>query len=356
MKTAQQRADGIIKPIETQQNVAEALRILGQLAPRGRCVLSFDRSLLEQMPRILRELHGSQLSAAKPQVDRLFDVLDPDRRVPREIDALPALLSKFPPIVAALQTRASEGVLKEAGAPFDHWTEQSAHEDLGSVLTLQKDLGQGRHSEKNQRYGADRGVAELKNYLRSVTSAPPSLWERLTRTTFWESRIRRWQNRGDIDPSMPALSVGPRWVTEIHYFREILGFKKHIGLDLFSDDPELVKAGDMHAMPFPDNEFGFTFLKNVVDKSYDVRKLVSELVRVMAPGGTVVVDQVCAYGRVTPLGRTDIQSAYNLRVLFDAKTRTRTLVCQDIDISALGDAKNTGARRINARLALQILK
>lgn len=319
-------------------------------------MLSYDQSLLEQMPQIVRELHGAQAAATRPQIDRLFDVLDPDRRVPREIDALPELLSQFPPIVSALQTRASEDVMREAGEPFDHWTEQRAQEDLKSVLTLQRDLGQGRHSEKTQRYGAERGVPQLRHYLRSVTSAPPSLVERLTRRTFWELRIRWWKMLGRVNASLPALSVGPRWVTEVHYFREILGFEKHIGLDLFSDDPALVRVGDMHAMPFSDNHFGFAFLKNVVDKSYDVRKLVGEIVRVMAPGATVVVDQVCAYGRCTPLGRTDIQSARNLRVLFDARTRTRSLVCHDIDISGVGDAKKSGARRVNARLALQILK
>lgn len=339
-----------------QQNVAEALRILRQLAPRERCVLSYDRSLLQQMPQVLRELHGPQLPAAKPQIDRLFDVLDPHRRTPREIDALPALLSQFPPIVAALQTRASEEVLREAGEPFDHWTEQPAQEDLNSVLTLQRDLGQGRHSEKAQRYGADRGAPQLRHYLRSVTSAPASLVERLTRRTFWELRIRWWMLLGRVDPTLAALSVGPRWVTEIQYFRQILGFEKHIGLDLFSNNPALVQTGDMHAMPFPDSHFGFAFLKNVVDKSYDVRKLVDEIVRVMVPGGTVVIDQVCAYGRCTPLGRTDIQSARNLRVLFNARTPTRTLVCQDVDITGIGDAAKTGARRLNARLALQILK
>jgi hypothetical protein len=300
-------------------------------------------------------LHGPA-AAAMPQLNRLFAVLDPDRRIARELDALPALLSQFPPIVAALQTRASEDAMKQAGEPFDHWTERRAQEDLDSVLTLQKDLGQGRFSEKTPRYAPEREATQLRHYLRAVTSAPPSLVERLTRHTFWELRIGWWKKVGRVDPALPALSVGPRWVTEIHYFRQILGFERHIGLDLFSDDPALVKAGDMHAMPFSDSHFGFAFLKNVVDKSYNVRKLVSELVRVMAPGGTVVVDQICAYGHCTPLTRTDIQSAFNLRSVFNAQTRTRTLVCQDVDITGIGDAAKTGARRINARLALQILK
>ena len=339
-----------------QPDIIEAVRLLGQIAPRERCVLCYDQSLLEQMPQVLRELHGPQAFAARPQLDRLFDVLDPGRRISREIDALPSLLSQFPPIVTALQTRARESMMQKEGDAFDHWTERLAQEDLNSVLTLQKDLGQGRHSEKTQRYAPEREATPLRQYLRAVTSAPPSLVERVTRRTFWELRIAWWKLVGRVDPALPALSVGPRWVTEIHYFRQILGFKKLIGLDLFSDDSTLVKAGDMHAMPFPDGYFGFAFLKNVVDKSYDVRKLVGEVVRVIAPSGVVVVDQVCAYGSCTPLTRTDIQSAHNLFALFQARTRTRALVCQDVDISGTGDPKETGERRVNARLALQILK
>ena len=154
--------------------------------------------------------------------------------------------------------------------------------------------------------------------------------------------------------SRPSLSVGPRWVTEIQFFREVVGLKNHIGLDLFSDDPDLVIAGDMHRMPFPSEHFNLIFLKNIVDKSYRVRTLVEELIRVMEPGGIVIVDQICGYGACNPLTRTDIQHARNLLRLFEARARTHALVCQDVDVSGIGDAKEGSAKRYNARLAIRV--
>jgi hypothetical protein len=72
------------------------------------------------------------------------------------------------------------------------------------------------------------------------------------------------------------------------------------------------------------------------------------------PGGIVIVDQVCGYGTCSPLTRTDIQSASNLRNVFAARVPLRSLVCTDVDISNLGDAAGTGQRRYNARLAVQL--
>jgi hypothetical protein len=319
-------------------------------------VLSYDRSLVEQLPDVLSELHGVLGGpVSHPGIIDLFESLDPAGGTARTLESLPQLLSRFPPIVELLETKAKRETIQTVAKEFKHWTDGRAGDDLASVLTLQKDLGQGKHNPDMERYEPQRSLPTLREYLASVTSAPPSLVERLTRKPFWELRLRAWKALGRIDTEKPSLSVGPRWITEVHYFREILGFGKHIGLDLFSDDPGLVVAGDMHAMPFPDAHFGFVFLKNVVDKSYDIRKLVSEILRVSARDCVVVVDQICGYGSCTPITRTDIQAADNLRMLFKARRDIRTLVCHDIDISGIGDAAKSGARRLNARLAIQVV-
>ena len=163
-----------------------------------------------------------------------------------------------------------------------------------------------------------------------------------------------WIATGALNTEHASLSVGPRWVSEIEFFRQIVGLEKHVGLDLFSDDADLVVAGDMHAMPFPDGHFQFIFLKNVVDKSYDIRKLVCEIFRVMRPGGIVVVDQICGYGHTTPLTRTDIQKAGNLARIFERFGKIEQLVCMDVDISGIGDSAGTDEKRYNARLALRL--
>lgn len=179
--------------------------------------------------------------------------------------------------------------------------------------------------------------------------------ERILRRSFWEIRIALWKLTGAIDGAQPSLSIGPRWITEIDFFRQVLGLRNHFGLDLFSDNRDLVVPGDMHEMPFSRAQFRLVFLKNVVDKSYRVRKLVDELLRVTQPGGIIIVDQICGYGTCTPLTRTDIQRAQNLLRVFRARARVQPLVCRDVDISNIGDAKGRGEKRANARLALRIL-
>jgi len=330
---------------------------LNEIIQRPNCVLSFDKNLLELLPDILVENHGvtDGVGAKKlPPLERLFDSLGVADASQRNIAALPRLLLERGVEIAKYDTRSQSERTAKQTKDFDHWSEKSVDESVEAVITLQKDLGMGVHNAQKQRYDAHRDPANLRRYLRSVTTPPPSLIERIFRRTFWELRLGRWLSSGMLDPMLPSLSVGPRWVTEIEFFREIVGFKKHIGLDLFSDDPELVTAGDMHQMPFGDRHFQFVFLKNVVDKSYDIRKLVQELIRVTRPRGVIVIDQICGYGATTPLNRTDIQKASNLARIFSRFAKVELLVCEDVDISGMGDAAASGETRFNARLALRM--
>ena len=196
----------------------------------------------------------------------------------------------------------------------------------------------------------------MRGYLRSVTTPPPGILERIARKSFWELKFLKWRSARIIDPVGPSLSIGPRWVSEIEFFRQVVGLQNHIGLDLFSDNPDLVVTGDMHEMPFPQDHFQLVFLKNVVDKSYDIRRLVAELFRVLRPGGVAVVDQICGYGHTNPLTRTDIQSAENLVRVFRRYGAGESLVCDDVDISGIGDAAESGEKRYNARLALRLTR
>jgi SAM-dependent methyltransferase len=212
----------------------------------------------------------------------------------------------------------------------------------------------GRWNSSTERYASDRPETPIADFLKSVTTAPPTIVERFLRKHFWELRFALWKATGQLRVDRDSLSIGPRWITEIKYFRNAIGLQRHIGLDLFSDDPELVVAGDMHAMPFEKGRFHFVFSKNTVDKSYNVRQLVSEMLRITAPGGLIVIDQICGYGRCSPLNRTDIQRAKNLLALFSARARVRPLVCYDVDVSGLGDAREPRESRRNARLAIRV--
>jgi SAM-dependent methyltransferase len=339
---------------------AEILGHLRRLIQRDKCVLSYDFDLIDTLPDILREQYeiGSDSDIQKnADLTAIFALLPDTAPEGGHIAALPSMLRKVGLPLDEFVTRVPEGIVAQKPENFDKWTTTTNQqgEQLQEVLNLQKDLGMGQWNPAMHRYEA-RPQMRLKDYLSNVTTAPPTLLERILRRRFWEIKFFLWKLTGKLDPSKPSLSIGPRWVTEILYFREVIGLAKHIGLDLFSDDAELVTAGDMHAIPFQDDHFGFVFLKNTADKSYNIRKLVSELLRVTAPGGIVVIDQICAYGRNSPLSRTDIQSAHNLLKLFEARGTVRPLVCYDVDVSGLGDAEQNAEKRNNARLALQVIR
>lgn len=342
----------------TPQAREQLLFHLRRLIRRDHCVLSFDFDLIDTLPDILREQYGIRSESdvkRNSDLTAVFALLQAnDPAVTLGLAELPAVIRSTGAVLDEFVTRAAEGLSGQKAGTFAKWSTASAKDRVGDAIELQKDLGMGRYNATMQKYPAHRSNTELKGYLRSVTTAPPSILERILRKHFWELKFARWIRSGKIKPDRPSLSIGPRWLTEIEYFREVVGLKKHIGLDLFSDNPDLVTAGDMHAMPFPDRHFNFVFLKNTADKSYRIRRLVEELLRVTEPGGLIVVDQICGYGRCSPLSRTDIQRAENLFLLFRARVHVQALVCYDVDVSGLGDARANNETRRTARLAVQL--
>jgi hypothetical protein len=344
----------------TEKN-SKILFHLRRLIRRPDCVLSYDRDLIDTLPDILREQYQITRDAdisKNADLEAIFGLL-PENPASgnRGISGLPGMLRTSGVPLDEFVTRVPEGIVNQKPADFDKWTTTTnpKGDQLEEVLNLQKDLGMGQWNAQMKRYDSRLEISP-KHYLARVTTPPPTWLERILRKRFWQFKFALWKMNGKLDPGKPSLSIGPRWITEILFFREVVGLPGHIGLDLFSDDAELVTAGDMHDIPFPDKKFGFVFLKNTADKSYNIRKLVEELVRVTAPDGIIVIDQICAYGRNSPLSRTDIQSVHNLLKLFQARARVHPLVCYDVDVSGLGDARENNEKRNNARLALQVLR
>lgn len=329
---------------------------LETLLPRKDLVLSFDQSLIDQLPDILREnfaVSDERDIARVPALHSLFQRLVPEGPEAWRLAQLPALLAAAGIDKATYRPLAPKSVTNESECVFSHWSTSAAAENSQAVLTLQRDLGMGQYNSESARHDSHR-EGNLRFYMRNVTTVPPSLLQRVTRRSFWELWILFWKLRGFLNETRPSLSIGPRWVTEIEFFREVLGLRQHVGLDLFSDNRELVTAGDMHEMPFPDRHFQLIFIKNTVDKSYNVRKLVEELLRVIRSGGIIVVDQICGYGDCTPLTRTDIQKSENLLRLFRARGKVRALVQSDVDLKSLRLATMGDRANNNARLAIQV--
>jgi hypothetical protein len=339
--------------------VEEIKRCLATLLPFGECVLTFDQSLLDELPDIIRERFGNINESAierLPALRRLFNLLLPDRSDAWNISSLPKLLEAAGISKTDYAPRVSNAMMQESEKTFSHWSLNTATENVSAVLNLQRDLGMGRYNDLSRQHAArwEHGSTSLRQYMRGVTTVPPGLIERATRRSYWELWITWWKLRGWLDANTPSLSIGPRWVTEIDFFREILGLTGHIGLDLFSNDESLVKVGDMHHMPFPDRYFQLVFIKNTVDKSYQVRQLVAELIRVTRPGGIVIVDQICGYGECSPLTRTDIQKSENLLRLFCSRGPIKVLVQSDIDLTKAKGAIIRDRARNNARLAVRL--
>lgn len=81
-----------------------------------------------------------------------------------------------------------------------------------------------------------------------------------------------------------TLCLGPRNSLELQYLRHA-GAHSVVGLDLFSTSPSEIKVGDMHAMPFPDREFGMVWASHVLEHAKDPKVVFGEIERVLKPGG-----------------------------------------------------------------------
>ncbi|MGJ4932290.1 class I SAM-dependent methyltransferase [Bradyrhizobium sp. HKCCYLS2038] len=328
---------------------------LKELIDLPRCVLRFDASLVDDLPHILKENFGIddvRHASRAPALVRLLSQLDVTGRIP--LSDLPRLIEGAGVDKAKFRPLADEDIMKANAQMFGQWSMTTVDENKDAVIDIQRDLGMGQYNADSKRHDTI-WPGDLKTYMRGVTSVPATPFQRLVGRSFWELRILWWMLIGLLKPDVPSLSVGPRWVTEIIFFRERLGLKRHVGLDLFSDDDGLVVAGDMHAMKFPDRHFQLVFIKNTVDKSFDVRRLANEILRVLRPGGLVVIDQISGYGDCSPLTRTDIQRAENLVRVFKALSPQplNVLVQEDIALTET-PGRPVDRARFNSRIALQV--
>jgi len=82
-----------------------------------------------------------------------------------------------------------------------------------------------------------------------------------------------------VSKSAPVLSIGPRTEGELLNLIS-LGLHHVRGLDLISYSP-WIDLGDMHAMPYTDNQFGIVIMGWVIAYSNDRRKAAEEAIRVV---------------------------------------------------------------------------
>lgn len=90
-----------------------------------------------------------------------------------------------------------------------------------------------------------------------------------------------------ISKSLPILSIGPRTEGEILNLMS-LGFRNIRGLDLMSYSP-WIDLGDMHSLPYKDNQFAVVMMGWVLAYSDNRQKAALEAVRVVRDGGIIAV-------------------------------------------------------------------
>ena len=90
-----------------------------------------------------------------------------------------------------------------------------------------------------------------------------------------------------LSKSAPVLSIGPRTEGELLNLMG-MGFFNFRALDLISYSP-WVDLGDMHAMPYKDNQFGIVIMGWVIAYSNNRKKAAEEVLRVVCDGGIIAV-------------------------------------------------------------------
>jgi SAM-dependent methyltransferase len=133
-------------------------------------------------------------------------------------------------------------------------------------------------------------------------------------------------NRFRVDEAnMKVLTIGPRTEAEV-FSLMAAGFAPQniTGLDLISYSP-FVELGDMHAMPYCNDSFDVIILGWVLGYSQNVKKAVSEIIRVAKPGAYIAIGhendptprEVLDEQRGFSLKGTDFSTSEEILELFD---------------------------------------
>jgi len=298
--------------------------ILDSLLDREEIIDRFDATYLDDLHEILRELHGltdENLAghALGPNVARLWELSGRTHEELRLSELGGALASagcadpdRYSPKHASMKVQRK----------YKHTDVTSFDEAAGKRVIDDPQSGSALVNKLQRDYSVQQGGAtevDFHDLGRPETGDP------------WSPFMIKLREEGLVSGDEPVLTIGPRWVGEIVYFREKLGLRGTIGLDLFSHDESLVKVGDMHNMPFEDNTFGLVYQRNTFDKSYDIRTALRECLRVLRNGGILISDDCYAYtDGVSDISRTSIKHNRQLvrvlephveSVLYDVEAR-----------------------------------
>ena len=144
------------------------------------------------------------------------------------------------------------------------------------------------------------------------------------------TQLRRTLSKRETDPGAGAvalinrvaearpaggavLCIGCRNPLELDRFRAN-GFDDVVGVDLFSQRDDILVM-DMHELSFPADSFDVVYASHALEHSYDVDRVVREIVRVARDGAVVGVEvpvrvQASAADRIVFSGLDELRAAF----------------------------------------------
>jgi SAM-dependent methyltransferase len=289
---------------QKQKNLIE--RFLDHIINPYDCVDIYGRTYLEDLENILAENHAFDFAA------QTF----PDEMTQKWFERMKEAMGAQTMEQLIAQIRANQGEISIANARPR--TDLHLETVTEWVPEFDKLLPEGTADEKHneaQRIFSIRSIEEMDGNQTSADRY--ELYLGADRLNPWTYLVRRELAKRTISQDDLAVCIGNRWLGEVLYFRENIGLRNTIGLDLFTTNPELVKVGDMHKMPFADNSVGLIFIRQALSKSYDVRIVIKEMLRVLKDGGMFVIEIPGPYGwGVGRMRASDVKSAASLLKLF----------------------------------------
>jgi len=199
-----------------------------------------------------------------------------------------------------------------------------------------------------------RAIPHWVSVRRLGKSRPPDYRDYLA------IQLRRTLSKRDTDPGIGAvtlinrvaeqrrdggrvLCVGCRNTLELDRFRA-RGFDDVIGIDVFSQRED-IKVMDMHEMTFPDDSFDVVYASHALEHSYDVKRVVEEVVRV-ARDGAIVGVEVPVRAQASTADRIVFSGLDELRAAFEPHIRDEVLGEEQPPYSATNDQGTDIARLV----------
>jgi SAM-dependent methyltransferase len=135
-----------------------------------------------------------------------------------------------------------------------------------------------------------RAYPSYADYVRHQQSKLPHLdlseYDRAYRGQLRE----RLREHPFIRPGASVLCLAARQGTEVKAFHDLGCFAVGLDLNPGPDNP-LVLPGDFHNVPFPTASVDVIFT-NSFDHSFDPTKLIGEIIRLLKPGGVLVLEAI----------------------------------------------------------------